>query len=176
MAKKKLPTENVIIEGVEVLRTPFRNFSGSPTTFNPEGGKRYFNIKLEQNLADELEAAGWRVRTLEPRDDQDEPLRLLEVKINFKGRPPRIVKVTPAGKATLNEEIVDALDAADIEFADVIIRPYDWGGDRVSAYLQTGYFNIKLDELEMKYGIDDRMEEVICDDEGICYIDGVRIN
>lgn len=176
MAKKKLPTDNVVLENVEVLRTPFRNFSGSPTQFNPEGGKRYFNIRLEANLAEELRADGWRVRELKPRDDQDEPMFILEIKVGYNHRPPRVVKVTPAGKANLGEDVVGALDAADIEFADVIINPFDWGGETVSAYLQTGYFTIKLDELEMKYGIEDDMEEVICDDEGICYIDGVRIN
>lgn len=175
MSKKKMPTENLTLENVEVLRTPFRNFSGTPTQFNPEGGKRYFNIRLEQSVAEDLEKKGWRVKELLPRDDQDETLYLLDIKVNFRGRPPRMVKVSPAGKETLMEDVVGTLDAADIEFADVIIRPYDWGGDKVSAYLQTGYFTIKLDELEMKYGMEDE-EQVICDEDGICYIDGVRIN
>lgn len=169
------PTENLTLKGVEVLRTPFRNFSGSPTSFNPEGGKRFFNIRLDAETAESMKKAGWRVREREPREEGEEPLYFMEVKVNFKGRPPRIVKVTPAGKEPLTEEVVGNLDAADIEFADIIIRPYDWGGDQPSAYLQTGFFNIKLDELELMYEMDDE-EKVVCDDEGICYINGVRIN
>ena len=173
MAKKA--TENVTLKNVEILRTPFRNFSGDPTTLNPAGGKRFFNARLDSETAAELKREGWRIKELPPRQDGDEFLYLIEVKVNYGGRPPRIVKVTPSGKETLSEEVVNTLDAADIEYANIIIRPYDWGGDLPSAYLQTGFFHIKLDELEMMYEMTAE-EEVVCDDDGVCYINGVRIN
>lgn len=160
---------------VQVLRTPFRNFSGRPTKFNPDGGKRSFNLSLPQDIALEMRDEGWKIRELAPRDDQDVPLYLLEVKVSFKGRPPRIVKVTPTGREELTEDAVDALDAVDIEFADVIVNPYNWG-EGVSAYLKTGYFNIAMDELEMLYELDDETSgKMVCDDDGVCYIDGVRV-
>ena len=171
----KLTTENRTLKNVEVLRTPFRNFAGSPTKYNPEGGKRFFNVRLDEELAQTMMKEGWNIKELPPREDGQEPLWLLEVKVHFGGRPPRLVTVTPSGKKPVSEETVDALDAADIEYANVIIRPYDWQGKTVSAYLQTGFFHVKLDELEMMYEMDDE-DPVICDDEGVCYINGVRIN
>lgn len=175
MTKTPFPTENVTLKNVEILRTPFRNFSGSPTKLNPEGGKRYFNIRLDEETAKRLEDEGWHVKTLPPRDAESEPLYLLELKINYKGRPPRIVKVTPTGKEPLTEEVLSALDAADIEFANVIFRPYNWGGPKPSAYVQTLFVHIRLDELEQMYETENE-DEVICDEDGVCYINGVRIN
>lgn len=171
----KLTTENRTLKNVEVLRTPFRNFTGSPTKLNPEGGKRYFNVRLDEELARTMAKEGWNIKELPPREDGQEPLWLLEIKVHFGGRPPRLVSVTPSGKKPLAEDTVDMLDAADIEYANVIIRPYDWKGKTVSAYLQTGFFHIKLDELEMMYEMDEE-DPVVCDDEGVCYINGVRIN
>lgn len=170
-----MPTENLTLKDVEVLRTPFRNFSGSPTKFNVDGGVRFFNIRLDEKLAAKMKKDGWFVKELPPREDGDEPLWLLEVKVNYKGRPPRVVKVTPAGKEPLNEEVIGNLDAADIEYANIIIRPYNWGGDTPTAYLQTGFFHIKLDELEMMYEMEDE-DGVVCDEDGVCYLNGVRIN
>lgn len=172
---RKLTTKNRTLKGLEVLRTPFRNFSGSPTKLHTEGGKRFFNVRLDEELAREMKAEGWNIKELSPREDGDEPLWILEVKVGFEWRPPRVVSVTPSGKKPLNEETIDALDSADIDFADIVIRPYDWKGETVAAYLQTGYFNIKLDELEMLYEMDDE-DEVECDDDGVCYVGGVRIN
>lgn len=172
----KLTTESRTIKNVEVLRTPFRNFSGGPTKLNPDGGKRFFNIRLDEELAKTMTKEGWNVKELEAREDGEEPLWILEVKVNYGGKkPPRIVSITASGKKPIREESVDLMDSAEIESADVIIRPYDWGGGKVSAYLQTGYFHIKLDELELMYEMDEE-DPVICDDEGICYIGGVRIN
>lgn len=175
---KKTPTENLTLKGMEILRTPFRNFSGSPTKFNAEGGERYFEIRLDKEKADELRAAGWRVKELDPREEGDEPLWLLNVKVKFGQRPPRIVSVINGKRTPLNEDTVDALDSADIAFADIIIRPYNSGREFPSAYLQTGFFNVKLDELEALYDMDDE-DEVVCDEDGVCYIGhlgGIRIN
>lgn len=182
---KKLPTEALTIRGAEVLRTPFRNFSGRPTKFNPQGGKRFFNIRLDEALAEEMEAAGWKVRSLPARDDQEAPLRFLEVKVAYTGRPPRIVKVTPVGKEPLTEEVVGLLDDADIEYADLTIRPYVFDretAENVTAYLQTSYIHVKMDELDLQYaiedleGTEDEPDGVVCDEDGVCYLNGVRIN
>ena len=182
---KKFPTDVLTLRRVEVLRTPFRNLEGRPTKFNPAGGHRYFNIKLDADTAVELEQEGWKVRTLPSRDEQEEPLRFLEVKVSYKGRPPRIVKVTPVGKEALPEELVGLLDSADLEYVDLTIRPYVYDRETAefcTAYLQTAYFHIKMDELDLEYAMEevedteDEPDGVICDDEGVCYLNGVRIN
>lgn len=173
---KKLTNKSRTLKDMEVLRPPFRNFNGNPTKFNPEGGRRFFNVRLDEDLAKEMAAEGWNVKELAPLEEGNEPLWMVEVKINFGGiRPPKIVVVSPSGKKKITKDNVGEIDSADIEFADVIINPHDWGGETVTAYLETGYFNIRLDELELKYAMEDE-DEVICDDDGICYIGGVRIN
>lgn len=186
MANKKVfPKEEIILEGMEVLRVPFRNFSGRPTKFNPAGGRRFFNLNLDEDKAEELRAAGWKIRSLPPREEGDKWLHLFEVKLNYGGRPPKIMKVTPVGMETVTEDLIGLLDDADIEFADLTIRPYVYDKETAefaTAYVKTAYFNIKMDALELKYatealeGTEDETDEVICDENGVCYINGVRIN
>ena len=177
---RTFPTETVTLKGVELLRTPFRNFSGSPTKFNPEGGPRSFHVRLTEEQAKALTEAGFYVREREAREAGEEPMWHLEIKVSFrdktgkKTRPPRIVSVLPSGRKDLDEEVVGTLDYADIEYGDISFRPYDSGRDNVSAYLQTGYFHVRLDELEQMYEMDN-MDEVICDEDGVCYLNGVRI-
>ena len=182
---KKFPSEPVTLRNMEVLRTPFRNLSGGPTKYNPAGGARFFNVRLSEEQADALAADGWKVRSLPARDEQEMPLRFLEVKVSYKGRGPKIVKVTPVGKEDLPEDLVGLLDSADLEFVDLTIRPYVYDRDTAefcTAYLQTAYFHIRMDELELQYamedvdGTEDDSDEVVCDDDGVCYLNGVRIN
>ena len=183
MAKNLTITENsVTLENVELLRTPFRNFSGSPTKFHPEGGPRSFHVRLTQEQAEALRAEKFYVRESPAFEEGEEPLWHLEIKVSFrdrygerKSRPPRIVSVTPSGKKDLSEEVCGSLDSSDIEFADVSFRPYDTGRGTVTAYLQSGYFHVKLDALQQKYEMD-TMDEVVCDEDGVCYLNGVRIN
>lgn len=173
---KRLTSTARTLKNVEVLRPPFRNFEGNPTKLNPEGGKRYFNIRLDEELAREMMDEGWLVKELPPREEGHEPLWILQVKVNFGGgRPPKIVVVSPSGKKEIKEDNVGEIDSADVAYADLIINPHDWGGKTVSAYLQTGYFHVRLDELELMYSMEEE-DEVVCDDEGVCYIGGVRIN
>lgn len=176
-----ITANSVTLENVELLRTPFRNFSGSPTKFNPEGGLRSFHVRLTEEQAEALRKERFYVRELPALEMGEEPLYHLKIKVSFrdrngdkKSRPPRIVSVTPSGKKELDEEVAWSLDDADIEFADISFRPYDSGRDNVTAYLQSGYFHVKLDTLQQKYEMD-TMDEVICDEDGVCYLNGVRI-
>lgn len=149
MAKKDY-MENVILEDVRIL---FRNFSGKEGQFN-RAGNRNFNVLLPEDIAKQMLKDGWNVKELKPRDEEDELEYRVEVAVNYGGRPPRLVMVTSRGKTNLDEDSVDLLDWADIVHADVILRPYQWevnGKTGVKAYLQTGFFTIREDELELKY-------------------------
>lgn len=138
---------------VEDTRLLFRNFAGKEGKYNREGD-RSFNVALEDKLAEQLEKEGWNVKWLEARDPEESPQAILEVKLNFRGKPPRIVMITSRGKTPMDEETVDVLDYADIIKADILINPYHWnvsGNTGISAYCQSLFVTIQEDELELKY-------------------------
>ncbi len=142
--------ENVLIENAKLI---FRNFKGRESQFNREGD-RNFCVILEPEMAEHLESIGWNVRTLKPMDEVDEPTPYLQVSVGYKIRPPHVSLITSRGRADLGEDEVEALDYVDIEFADVIIRPYEWsvnGRAGIKAYLKTLYVKILEDYLELKY-------------------------
>ncbi len=144
----------VVLEGVPIM---FRNFSGKPDKFNPQGGRRRFVIGLDPGVAEALAADGWPVKILPPRSEEegDTPTPIMEVKINFEGfKPPKIVLVTTRGRTHLDETDVGQLDYADIVNADIILNPYNWENSRgkgVSAYLASLFVTIEEDPLEIKY-------------------------
>lgn len=143
---------NIVIEGAKIK---FPNFSGKEDHYNPLGGRRSFCVILEdesvvQNLIDD----GWNVRYLASRDDPEDKVPYLSVAVNFANMPPKVVMLTSNGKVVLSEDTIGQLDYADIENADVVIRPYNWtvnGKTGVKAYLKTLYVTLNIDEFETKY-------------------------
>jgi len=143
---------------IENARIGFRNFSGKEGKYNPAGRKN-FCVFLDKELADVLQADGWNVRWLQPRDDQESEQGYLQVSVSFDNIPPKIVMITSRGKTVLDNDTVGALDWAEIKEVDLIIRPYNWvlhEGTRnekrgVKAYLKNMYVTISEDEFEKKY-------------------------
>lgn len=149
----EMNNENIVI--IKNARLLFRNFAGLPTRYCKEGGKRTFNVVLQPELAAEMEADGWKIRYLDPRDPDENPTPILEVAVNFGGfKPPRVVKICGGRKEILDETSVRELDYAEIERADVSIRPYNWnvnGTTGIKAYLKSLYVTLYQDELEEDY-------------------------
>lgn len=145
----------VLMEGVRIV---FRNFAGKEQQYNREGD-RNFAVLLDDDVANAMAEDGWNVKWLKPREDADEgeeetQQAYLQVSVNFKGRPPRIVMITSRGRTNLGEDEVEALDWADIQNVDLIVRPYEWavqGKTGVKAYLQSLFVTIEEDALEQKY-------------------------
>ena len=139
---------------IEDCRLLFRNFSGEKMQFNA-AGDRNFCIALPNDLASSMEKDGWNVKYLKAREEGDEPQGYIKVKVNFSGRPPKVVMVTSRNKTTLDEHTAGLLDYADILTADVIINPYDWvldsGATGRTAYLQSIFVTIRESELDRKY-------------------------
>jgi len=138
---------------IENARINFRNFSGKEGRFNP-AGKRNFVVFLEKEIADDLAKDGWNIRFLKPRDPDDDVQYYLPVDVAYEHIPPRIIVITSHAKNELSEDSISKLDWADIERADLIIRPYNWDvGEKkgVKAYLKTAYITIVEDEFEAKY-------------------------
>lgn len=139
---------------IENARLMFRNFAGKEQKFNA-AGNRNFCVALSPEDGDQLQAQGWNVRYLAPRDPDEAPLAYIQVTVEFdKGRPPKIVQITSQGKTILDKESVSVLDWAEFENVDIQISPYHYevgGRSGIKAYLQAMYATIVEDELEKKY-------------------------
>lgn len=138
---------------VEDARLIFRNFAGKETQFN-HAGDRNFCVVLDPETAAGLELAGWNVRVLEPREEGDEPVSYIQVKVSFKNRPPRIVVISSTGRTHLGEDGLEMLDYADFANVDLIARGYIWevnGKVGTKAYLQSLFVTLNEDALERKY-------------------------
>lgn len=138
---------------IENARLVFRNFSGKEGKYNPEG-RRNFCVLLEEDIAKSLKKDGWNIRWLEPKDPEDEKQAYIQIAVAFGRISPRIILISGGIRSTLEEGTVNVLDWAEIETADLIIRPYNWevGPNKgVKAYLKTAYITIKEDEFAHKY-------------------------
>jgi len=146
---------------IENARIIFRNFSGREGMYNREGD-RNFGVLLDEQLAKEMSEDGWNVKWLKPREEGEPEQAYIQVSVNFKGRPPRVVMISSRGRTNLGEHEVELLDWADISTADLIMRPYEWAvNDKhgIKAYLQSIFVTIEEDALELKYAeIDDAAE------------------
>lgn len=147
--------QTIVLEDVNIV---FRNFSGAEGPFN-KAGDRNFGLLVDQDSADAMEKDGWNIKYLKPREEGDEPQAWLKVKVNFNGRPPKVILISENGegqqsKTPLEETMVSILDWAPIKTVDLIVTPYEWvvnGNTGVSAYLQSLYVTLEQDDLEKKY-------------------------
>lgn len=142
----------------EDARVIFRNFVGRETKYNREGD-RNFCVIVPPDIAQKLDQDGWNVKSLDPREDGDEPTFYIKVSISYKGRPPKIVLITSRTRTELGQEEIEMLDWADFKTVDLVVRPYNWtvgNSSGISAYLKTMYITIFEDDLELKY---DNLEE-----------------
>lgn len=150
---------NISIENARIL---FRNFAGKESKFNAKG-KRNFCLLLDSDVAEELKDIGWNVKYLNPRDPEDPPQAYIQVAVAFDNFPPNIWMITGNKKTKLDEDTVSALDYAEIENIDIIVRPYTWevnGKGGIKAYVKNMYVTIVENEFEKKYqGFEDEGED-----------------
>ena len=141
---------NIVIENA---RIGFKNFSGEEGRFNPKG-KRNFCVFFDEENARKLEAEGWNIKWLSPKDEYESAQPYLQVAVHFGKVPPKITLITSHGKSLLDEDTVNILDWAEIKSVDLIIRPYNWemnGKTGTKAYLKSIYVTLQEDEFESKY-------------------------
>lgn len=141
---------------VEDAKIIYRNFSGRPTPWAKDGGKRTFNVVLDPKTAQEMDRDGWNVKFPKPTDEGDEREPHIQVELRFDIRPPHIVMITSTGRTDLTKDTVDMLDSVDFEQVDLIANSYSWQvGDKsgIKAYLKSIFITIEEDYLERKYAI-----------------------
>jgi hypothetical protein len=143
----------VTFQGVRIL---FPNFSGLARRFNDEGD-RNFNVILDEKTAQAMKEDGWNVKWLRPRDEREIGDPVLKVILKYERRdgtptrPPHVVLITSRGKTDLTKDMLPILDWADIVGVDMIVNPYEYEPGSFTAYLKSGYFTIRENELELKY-------------------------
>jgi hypothetical protein len=143
-----------MIEDAQII---FRNFAGKEGPFNAEGD-RTFNVILDPEMATQMEKDGWNVKYTNPRDDEEEGIPHIQVRVSYKRRPPRVVMLTSTARTNLNEDSIETLDWVDIQSVDLICRGFEWsvnGKTGVKAYLQSLFVKVEEDPLERKYAIND---------------------
>lgn len=158
MAYKQV--DNIVIEDAHII---FRNFAGEETKFNRAGNRNFCVVIDDPEMAQTLKDDGWNIRTLQPRDPEDEPRHYLQVKVRFDNVPPHVYMISGKTKTELDEESVSALDYADLKTCDLVIRPYNYdvnGKTGISAYLKKGYFVVDQDDLDRKYAEEESPEEL----------------
>ena len=147
--------EPVLMEEVTLI---FRNFAGVEGPFNSDGD-RNFGVLLDHETAEKMQADGWNIKVLKPREEdegsEDEmPQPWLPVFVSYKVRPPKITLVTSGGRTLLGESQVEILDGVDILNTDLIVRPYNWevaGKTGIKAMVKSMYVTIEEDPLDKKY-------------------------
>lgn len=105
-------------------------------------------------VGDLLAKQGWNIKTKPPREDGEEPLNLLPVKVKFNDRGPAIYLQTNGVTNQLDKESVGMLDNIDILSVDMDIRPYHWevkGETGISAYLQSMCVTQRVDRFAERF-------------------------
>lgn len=142
--------KNCVLENVRIV---FRNFSGAEGKYN-RAGDRNFAVLLDDETAQAMANDGWNVKYLKPREEDEAPQAYLQVKVSYKGRPPKVVMITSRGKSNLGEDMISILDWAEIKNVDMTLNPYEWevnGKTGITAYLKTIFVTIHEDALDLKY-------------------------
>lgn len=143
--------DNINIENAKLR---FKNFSGEETKFNRKGDRNFCVVIEDPDYAQALIDDGWNVKISAPRDEGDEPMYFIQVKVSFENIPPSVYLITRNGKQELDEESIGVLDYAEIKTVDLTVRPYNWsvnGKEGVKAYLKTMYVTIVEDPFAHKY-------------------------
>ncbi len=111
-------------------RIMWPNFAGRPDSYNPDGGKREFNLvipdhEIYEALLNDKSKFGdsWNVKSKVYEDGTER--MWLPVKVKFNKRGPQIYLDTGKNRVRLTEETVGMLDDIDIIKVDLDIRPYD---------------------------------------------------
>ena len=151
----KLSGNNIVVEGG---RIGFRNFSGVKGQYNERGDKHFVLFIDDPKFAEKLLELGWIVKFLKPKDNDEAPQAYIQIKARFDNYPPLIVLVSDGKQQRLTEETVNMLDWAEIDFVDMIIKPYNYhvrGASGIAAYVKTLYANVVVYDIEKKYEMDE---------------------
>lgn len=156
--------ENLTIRNAKII---FRNFSGKPSKFTPEGRRTFSVVIDDSDLINSLSNDGWLLKPLKKRDEDEQQNYHLPVTV-FYGNPRfpvQVVMISGNKRTYLDESTIGTVDWADIIKVDLTIRPRPYdniaGRSGVKAYLKTMIVTIREDELISELDNFDNGEEPI---------------
>ena len=123
---------------IDNARIIFRNLEGRGGLYNREGDRSFALVVPDEEARDALIEQGYNVKTKAPRDEDEEPLMYLTIKVKPNGRGPHIYLVSGRNKRELPEESWGLIDQISIANVSLDIHAYDWdvnGKSGRSAYL-----------------------------------------
>ena len=123
---------------IDNARIIFRNLEGRGGLYNREGDRNFALVVPDEDARDALIEQGYNVKTKAPRDEDEEPLMYLTIKVKPNGSGPRIYLVSGRSKRELPEESWGLIDQISIANVSLDIHAYDWnvnGKSGRSAYL-----------------------------------------
>ena len=143
---------------IDDARIVYRNFAGEGNKFNQKGNRNFSIVIPDEDIAEQLRADGWNVKSKPARDEDEIPFMHLPVKIKFNDRGPTAYLKSGNKLIELDEESISCLDDVDIAYAEVDIRPFDWdvnGKTGRTAYLHSICITQEIDRFAAKYGSDE---------------------
>jgi hypothetical protein len=148
----------LLVEGAEIR---WKNFSGEAGMYNT-AGQRNFCLFLPEETALQVQADGWPVKALEPRDEGDETRYFVRVKVKMDGKnPPTVVMISHRGRTTMDEDTVGLLDHVWIKNVDLVVRPYQWEfGDKSGTNVYLNAIYVTLEENEKEILLEERYSEI----------------
>lgn len=142
--------ENNKVVSIENTRFIFEtNFSGDPRRDKFGSDKRYANIIVPEEIAEELTDEGFNVRHTDPKDDEYEKTYFVRATVNYDSKfPPRIFLVSGDNPPELLDvESVGVIDTMYIRNVNVILsKYYNAKMDKWSLYVRTMYVEQELDD------------------------------
>ena len=177
MAKANLtimPNGTFVINKAQVLIGEWRNFSGRPDRFNKSNTDRYFHVALTEDEGQRLKDQGYNVKYRDSRNESEPRLVFLKIFVKLDspaGLKPSLWLTRKKGNPILmDEDIINQLDADNLERVKIRVRPYDWklanGTSGRKAMLDRAYFTIEEDEFDAEF-YDDSFEGEYSGDEEI---------
>jgi hypothetical protein len=143
-----------------------RNFEGRASKYNREGDRNFCVVIDDPDLASRLRDDGWNIKIKPPREEGDDPLTFLSIKIKFDDEHPRLNPAVylKSGRNMnkLDEESINILDSVDITSVDMDIRPYNYdvnGKTGISAYLLGMCVTQNVNRFEQRFAQERASEE-----------------
>jgi hypothetical protein len=127
----------MIIIDAKLLSMPFRNFEGRTSEYNATGEKEFGVVIEDSELAQQMAADNWTVKTITNRDGKDylygikvdgEDLHWVKIKVKYRDNkgnptiPPKVLIRTANNEIEYEEDDLRSLDTADLMDVDLRIN------------------------------------------------------
>ena len=141
---------------IDDARIIFRNFAGVGGMYNREGDRSFSLVIPTEEIKDLLMDLGYNVRIKEPKNEGQDTLMHLPIKVSYKIEAPKVYLQSGTSKPReLDESTIAILDNVDIERVDLDVSPSYWTNPRgesgVSAYLKRIIVTQRVDRFAARY-------------------------